>query len=328
MISLILGIILDLIIGDPHYLPHPVRAVGTLVSFLEERLLGQEKEDGQRDHNREKKNGILLWFAVIIIVTTVTCAVYIASYRINIYLGILIETVLTTYLLAAGSLFRESMAVYKALKSGDEEGARSLLSMIVGRDTGHLTGEEMIKATVETIAENTSDGVIAPLLYTALGGPVLGMMYKAVNTMDSMIGYRNSRYEHFGAFAARADDIANFIPSRISAIFMTAGSALAGIFSKDYSGGGAYRIWRRDRNNHSSPNSAQTESVCAGALGLKLGGTHLYNGVPVPKPTIGDEIREPDISDIGRANVLMFITEALVILAVMVIMLFTIIGGS
>ena len=289
-ISLVLGAILDLLIGDPHSMPHPVRAIGSLILFLEKILLGAKQKAEDRDPEKEKRRGALLWLIVV--------------------LGVLVETVLTCYILAAGSLYRESMAVCRELQRGDLNAARGALSMIVGRDTACLSEEEVIKATVETVAENTSDGVTAPFLYTAVGGPVLGMAYKAVNTMDSMLGYHNDRYEYFGRTAAVMDDVFNFLPSRLSALLMIAGSAVLGLFCDAYNGRRAFRIWARDRHNHTSPNSAQTESVCAGALGLKLGGTHLYRGVPVEKPTIGEETRKPDISDIPRANRLMFMTEA------------------
>ncbi len=164
---------------------------------------------------------------------------------------------------------------------------------------------------METVAENTSDGVTAPLLFTALGGPVLGFVYKAVNTMDSMLGYRNERYEHFGRTAARMDDRFNYLPARISALLMILAAFLAGLFSDSFDGKRAFRIWRRDRRCHLSPNSAQTESACAGALGLRLGGTHLYGGRPVEKPAIGDRVREVAEADVARANVLMAVTELL-----------------
>ncbi|MCR4738793.1 MAG: adenosylcobinamide-phosphate synthase CbiB [Lachnospiraceae bacterium] len=304
-ISLILGIIIDQMIGDPHFLPHPVRAIGRLVSLLEKNFPGIK-----RDAYRERKQGILLWFTVIITVTASVLLIMILSYRIDRYAGILVESILTAYILAARSLCRESMAVGRKLEENDISGARAALSMIVGRDTEVLDKEQIIKATVETVAENTSDGVTAPLIYTAVGGPVLGMLYKAVNTMDSMIGYKNKRYENFGYFAAKADDVFNYIPARLSALSMIAGCFICGLFSEDYDAKAAYRIWKRDRNNHSSPNSAQTESVCAGALGLLLGGTHLYQGVSVEKPEIGDETGRPRIDDIKRANRLMFMTEA------------------
>ncbi len=320
MAGLGLGIILDQIIGDPHGIPHPVVAIGKLISFWEKRLLGSTDTDLKRNAKREKRNGILLWFIVEIIVLTAAFLIMYTSYRISRYLGVIAEAVLTCYILAARSLKDESMAVYMELKRGDLSAARRSLSMIVGRDTDYLDEEEVAKAAVETVAENTSDGVVAPLLYAAAGGPVLGLFYKAVNTMDSMLGYRNDRYENFGFFAAKADDVFNFIPARISALFMILAGFILGSLSPDYSGIGAFKIWKRDRYNHKSPNSAQTESVCAGALGLKLGGTHLYNGVSVEKPTIGDELRKTGMEDIERANRLMFMTEALTVIFVFAIM--------
>ena len=185
------------------------------------------------------------------------------------------------------------------------------MSMIVGRDTEALGQEEIIKAAVETVAENTSDGVIAPLLYTALGGPVLGFGYKAVNTMDSMLGYHNERYESFGKRAARMDDAFNFVPARVSAVLMILSAWMLGLFSKAFNGKEAYRIWKRDRRKHLSPNAAQTESACAGALGIRLGGAHLYGGVLVEKPAIGDARRKPVTEDIARAVRLMYLSECL-----------------
>ncbi len=318
--GLVLGIILDQIIGDPHRLSHPIRAIGNLISFFEKVLLGGDLKDKKRDYQREKRNGILLWFSVELIVIAVMAVIVGTAYFLNMYFGVVIEAIFTCYILAARSLCRESMAVASELEKSGIVKARYALSMIVGRDTKELTEEEVIKAAVETVAENTSDGVIAPLLYTALFGPVIGMAYKAVNTMDSMLGYHNDRYEYFGSFAARADDFFNFLPARISAVFMIAASFILGLFSKNIDGKRASKIWKRDRLNHKSPNSAQTESVCAGALGLKLGGTHTYKGVVVEKPTIGDEVRKPEKKDIKRANDLMFMTEAITAVVLLVIM--------
>jgi len=305
-----MGTILDLIIGDPHNFPHPIRAIGNLIAKLEKRLLGDVSGKSDRNPSLEKTRGTLLWSLVVIITVAVTGAVTIGAYAIHPYVGIGVEAVLICYILAAKSLYKESMAVTKELDKGDLDKARYALSMIVGRDTAVLNEEEVAKAAVETVAENTSDGVIAPLIYSALGGPILGMLYKAVNTMDSMIGYKNEKYENFGRFAAKADDFFNFIPARLSAIFMMVGTFILSLFDKTYSPRAAVRIWRRDRLNHKSPNSAQTESVCAGALGLLLGGDHLYKGVMVHKPTIGDETRKTEPADIRRANRLMFATEA------------------
>ncbi len=321
MTALICGILLDQIVGDPYFLPHPIRDIGRLIMVLEKKLLGETKDVPDRDPSKEKRRGILLWFIVILTTVVFSSAIVFGSYMINRYLGLAVETILTCYILAARSLCRESMAVSKELAKGDIPGARYKLSMIVGRDTAELSEEEMVKAAVETVSENTSDGVIAPLIYTAIGGPVLGFLYKAVNTMDSMLGYKNDRFKDFGFFSAKADDVFNFLPSRISALFMVAGTFVMGIFSKSYDGKEAAKIWKRDRLNHKSPNSAQTESVCAGALGLKLGGTHMYKGIPVEKPTIGDELRKTKKEDIKLANDLMFAAEALAALIICAILI-------
>lgn len=320
MIALICGIILDQIVGDPYFMPHPIRDIGRLISFLEKKLLGDTANPESRNPSGEKRRGILLWFIVIFTTVFFTTLIVIGSYMINKYLGLVVETILTCYILAARSLCKESMAVANELEKGDLSGARYKLSMIVGRDTAELSEEEIVKAAVETVSENTSDGVIAPLINTAIGGPILGFLYKAVNTMDSMLGYKNERFKDFGFFAAKADDVFNFLPSRISALFMIAGTGIFRIFSKVYDAKGAAKIWKRDRLNHKSPNSAQTESVCAGALGLKLGGPHLYGGVMVDKPFIGDEIRKAEVIDVRRSNNLMFMTEAISAIILLVTM--------
>lgn len=320
IIALGIGVILDLFIGDPHSLPHPVRAIGKLIYFLEKRLLGEAS--GERNAGREKRRGVLLWFIVELSTVILAGLFTFAAYFVNAFVGVAIEAVLTCYIMAAGSLYRESMAVGAKLDKGDTVGARHALSMIVGRDTDPLSEDEITKAAVETVSENTSDGVIAPFLYTAVGGPVLGFFYKAVNTMDSMLGYKNERYENFGRFSAKTDDIFNFIPSRLSALFMIAGCFVLGSLFKGervngiFDGKRAFKVWRRDRNKHLSPNSAQTESACAGALGLRLGGAHLYHGVLVEKPFIGDELRKAETRDIKRAGMLMFAAEGAAWIAV------------
>ncbi|MBR6390472.1 MAG: cobalamin biosynthesis protein CobD, partial [Lachnospiraceae bacterium] len=231
------------------------------------------------------------------------------------------ESVLTCYILAARSLYDESMKVCRDIERGDTDAARHDLSMIVGRDTDRLDESGMIRAAVETVAENTSDGVLAPLLYTALGGPVLGLAYKAVNTMDSMLGYHNDRYEYFGRTAAKADDVFNYVPSRISAWLIIISSGILGIISHEYSASGAYRIWRRDRRNHLSPNSAQTESACAGSLMIRLGGTSFYHGVLVEKPVIGDDVRQIRTVHIRYANRLMFTSESIMLIVTVALFL-------
>lgn len=317
--ALLCGYILDLAVGDPHGIPHPVAAIGRLISALERKLY---PKTGERNPGREQRKGALLCAGVMICTFAVTAAVTVLSYLLHPLAGIAAEAVLTCYILAARSLCEESMKVYRDLEQGDIGKARRDLSMIVGRDTAELNEDAVIRAAVETVAENTSDGVIAPLIYTVAGGPAAGMLYKAVNTMDSMLGYHNERYEYFGKCAALLDDAANFIPSRASALLMIAASAVLSLFSRTFDAGGSYRIWRRDRRNHKSPNAAQTESACAGALGLKLGGDSCYGGVLVRKPCIGDGKRAIEREDIRRANLLMFAAEFLALSGAAGILLF------
>ncbi len=305
-IALFLGIILDLAIGDPHWIWHPVRLIGRGILYLEKKLLHMEK----RDSRKEFYTGIAVWaivagtaFVTVFVITAVMYALHQAA-------GTVCEAILTCYALAARSLYDESMLVYRDLKAGDVPKARKDLSMIVGRDTERLSEEGVVRAAVETVSENTSDGVAAPLFYAVIAGPCGAFLYKAVNTMDSMLGYRNDRYEYFGKAAAKADDIANFIPSRLSALCMIAAAGIMGVFTGNYDGKGAFRIWKRDRRAHISPNSAQTESVCAGALGISLGGVSYYGGIRKEKPMIGDPLRTPEVRDIRRANFLMFGCEA------------------
>ncbi len=307
IVSFILGFILDQIIGDPMNFPHPIRLIGNLISFFDRTLLG-DVNNQKRDPSREKKMGILLCFLMLLITFAITGGVLWTAYFISPYIGIVAESILTCYILAAKSLRVESMKVYYALRDGTVEDARYAVSMIVGRDTAVLDEKGIIRAAVETVAENTSDGVIAPLIYTFLGGPVLGFMYKTVNTMDSMVGYHNDRYENFGCAPAKLDDIVNYIPARLSALLMILAAFIGG---RDYSGKNAYRIFKRDRYNHKSPNSAQTESVCAGALAVRLAGDASYFGKVVKKPYIGDPIREIEADDIKRTCRLMYITEYL-----------------
>lgn len=242
------------------------------------------------------------------------------AYRQHPMLGAVLECVMTYQMLAAKCLKTESMKVYQCLKHVSLEQAREAVSMIVGRDTKYLDEEGVAKAAVETVAENTSDGVIAPMLYLAAGGPVLGFLYKAVNTMDSMVGYKNDKYMYFGRAAAKLDDFVNFLPARVSACLMIAASFLAG---SHFSGTGAWRIYQRDRKKHASPNAGQTEAVCAGALSIRLAGDASYFGRTVNKPYIGEAVRGVEYEDIRRANRLMYITawlcEALCLLVMWMI---------
>lgn len=370
LIAFLTGFILDQIIGDPMNFPHPVRLIGSLISLLEGRLnpasgaghftpgvkctteVSEHPENplnsrfrsgvectprghftsGVKCTHREAfRNGVLLCIAVLASTVAVTEIVMFTAYRIHPFAGVAAEAVLTCYILAAKSLQTESMKVYDALREGGTEKAREAVSMIVGRDTQCLDEQGIIRAAVETVAENTSDGVIAPLIYTFLGGPVAGFAYKAINTMDSMVGYHNERYEYFGRAAARLDDAVNFLPARISALLMISAAFLlerssgargarredqnragaSGARRREYSASDALRIFLRDRYNHKSPNSAQTESACAGALQVRLAGDAYYFGKLVRKPYIGDDMRPVEAEDIKRACRLMMTTAYL-----------------
>jgi len=295
------AIILDWLFGDPRWLPHPVVAIGRLIQLLEPPL--------RRMVRSELLGGLLLLaFTVATTILVATLALK-TAYAVSTAAGILLAVILSWHCLAARSLQRESALVAKALGSGDIPLARKQLSFIVGRDTAELAAPEIWRGTVETVAENTADGVIAPLLFLMLGGPVLGLAYKAVNTLDSMVGYKNEKYILFGRASARLDDLLNFIPARLTGVLMVFTAAIAGLQAKN-----SWRIMRRDGRNHSSPNSGIPEAAAAGALGVQLGGTNYYFGKPVEKPTIGDPIRPLDLKAWQGSVRLMYGTEILLLL--------------
>ena len=302
LMAFIVGFLLDLLIGDPHGWPHPVIWIGNLISGLTKALL--KEEDSPK---KKRRRGLLLVVIVIAVPVSITALIMHITYTYNSYLGLIIEAVITYQCLAAKSLYTESMKVYHGLNESLEAG-RTAVSMIVGRDTASLDEIGVTKAAVETVAENTSDGVIAPMIYLCIGGPVLGICYKAINTMDSMVGYKNDKYLEFGKWAAKLDDVVNYLPARISALLMIVSAAILG---RDYSARHAFKIFKRDRYNHASPNSAQTESVCAGALSVQLAGPTSYFGKMVEKPFIGDANRAIELWDIKRANMLMITTSVL-----------------
>ena len=304
MIAFFVGFVLDLLLGDPYRLPHPVRAIGRGISFWEKRFLGRENLTPKD----KRRLGRRMVFYMLFCTMLLSAGILVGSYLLHPTLGCVVESIMTYYLLAAKCLKVESMKVYDRLKHASIEEARYAVSMIVGRDTQALDATGVAKAAVETVAENTSDGEIAPMLYLALGGPVLGFFYKTINTMDSMVGYKNDKYVDFGRAAAKLDDAVNFLPARISAVFMIISCLYLG---KAYSLDDAIRIFRRDRFKHASPNSAQTEAVCAGALGIRLAGDASYFGKLVKKPTIGDAKRPVEPEDIKRANRLMMATSVL-----------------
>ena len=310
LIAIVAGFILDLIFGDPHSLPHPICLIGNLISFLERNL---------RKVFGFSNTGLLFGGGVLVLVVISTCfalpyaLLYLAG-MVNPWFAFALETLMFYQIFATKCLRDESMKVYYALQKGDLDEARLMRSWIVGRDTKNLTEAEVTKGAVETIAENTADGIIAPMFYMFLGGAPLAFLYKGINTMDSMVGYKNEKYLYFGRCAAKLDDVANFIPARITGLLMIGAAYFLNLDVQ-----GAWKTFWRDRYNHLSPNSAMTESVAAGALNIQLGGGHFYFGKWVHKDTIGDDIRPVKAEDIVATNNLLYMT------AVLSLILFTLI---
>lgn len=299
------GFILDFLFGDPVWLYHPIRLIGALIAFLEKQFRRICKDQ----KNAQFVAGGALWILVVLVSVVVPCLFLYAAGRVHPVLRFLLESFWCWQLLAAKGLKQESMKVYAEVKKGDLPGARKAVSMIVGRDTQCLDEAGVVKAAVETVAENTSDGVTAPLLFMMIGGAPLGFFYKAVNTMDSMIGYKDEKYLYLGRCAAKMDDVLNYIPARLSAFLMIAASWVLKMDAR-----GAWRIYLRDRRKHASPNSAQTEAVCAGALQIRLAGDAWYFGKLYKKDYIGDDIRPVEAEDIPRADRLMYGTAVLTFL--------------
>ena len=298
-----LGFVLDLIFGDPHGALgkiHPVVLIGKVISAFEKMF----RAACPKTVRGENLAGVFVWFLTVDVTVIVSCAIIILCYAVSVPLGVIVEGIMCWQILAVKSLKTESMKVYDALETGTIDDARHAVSMIVGRDTAELDDAAVTRAAVETVAENTSDGVVAPLFYIAFGGAVGGFLYKAVNTMDSMFGYVEEPYKNVGLVPAKADDLFNYIPARLSALFMLMAGGILGLDVKN-----GWRIFKRDRYNHASPNSAQTESVCAGLLGLRLAGDAYYHGVLHKKKYIGDEMREIEHEDIKRACKLMYATS-------------------
>ena len=295
------GFVLDALFGDPAWLPHPVVYMGKAISKLEKFLRPRLPKTPQG----ELLGGAIVAFCLPVGTFLLTGLVCWGAARLHPLLGLAVQMFWCGQALAARGLVQESTNVYKELKKPDLPGARKAVSRIVGRDTAELTAEGVTKAAVETVAENASDGVIAPLLYMLIGGAPLALTYKAINTMDSMLGYKNEKYLYFGRVPAKLDDVANYIPSRLAALLWVAAAAFTHNDAK-----GAWKIWRRDRRRHASPNSAQTESACAGALGVQLAGPAYYFGQYYPKLTIGDALRPIEPEDILRANQMMYVASS------------------
>ena len=302
MIKLILAFVLDALLGDPVWLYHPIRVIGKWISLTEKFL----RQYFPANLWGERMAGVFLTILVVLPSFGLPAGIIFMAGKLHPWLAYVLEVFWMYQILAMKCLKVEALKVYDALAHQDIALARQRLSWLVGRDTVNLSEEEIVKATVETVAENTTDGVIAPMLFMAIGGAPLGFAYKAVNTLDSMVGYRNDKYRYFGTASARTDDVVNFIPARLGGGLMVIAAFLC-----RYDASGAWRCFVRDRNKHLSPNSAQTESACAGALGIQLGGTHDYFGKPGEKPTLGDEKRQAGPEDIRRANRLMVVTSIL-----------------
>ena len=302
LLAVVLGFGIDLIVGDPHSIPHPVIFIGKLISAMEKLV----RKIFPKTIKGENFAGGVLWLVVVAVSTAVPALLLWLCYGISVWLGLAIESVMCWQILATKSLKDESMKVYHALQTGDIEKSRYAVSMIVGRDTTKLDDKGVARAAVETVAENTSDGIVAPLIFLAIGGAPLGFFYKAVNTMDSMLGYVEMPYKNIGLVPAKMDDVMNFLPARLSALIMLAAGWLLKLDARN-----GWKIFKRDRFNHASPNSAQTESVCAGLLGLRLAGDAWYHGVLHMKKYIGDALREIDYEDIPCSCRLLYVTAFL-----------------
>ena len=307
ILALVIGFGIDLVLGDPEWLYHPVRAIGAYISFMEKRLRARG--------GNLRKSAVFLTASTVLLTAAVVALLLFLLGLLGRWPRLIGMALLDWLGIAVTSMAKEARGVNKALAKGLEAG-RKQVARIVGRDTDSLSEEEVVKATVETVAENTTDGVISPLVYAALGGPVLLWAFKAASTLDSMVGYMDEKYRDIGWSSARLDDVLNFVPARLTALIMVAASFLTGLDAKN-----AFRVVKRDHANHKSPNCAWSEAAAAGALHIQLGGTHTYFGKPVEKPTIGDNDRPAERGDISRANGLLYVTSALAVGMIAVIAL-------
>ena len=315
-LSVFAGFLLDCLLGDPLSAAHPVVLMGKLISFLEKKLRSRFPKTPQG----ERTAGTIMALLVPLVSAGAGLLLLYLAWRVHPWAYFAVSAFLCWQCFAARCLMTEAKKVVTCLETQGLAAGRRQVAMLVGRDTENLSEEQVIKAAVETVAENTSDGVVAPLLWMVLFGAAGGLLYKAINTMDSMVGYKNDRYLHFGRAAAKLDDGANYIPARLSALAM-----IGAAFLLKLDGRGAWRVWRRDRRNHASPNSAQTESACAGALGVRLGGDASYFGQLYKKPTIGDPRRPIERADVHRACNLMYGTSSLLLAAYGLLLL---LGGA
>lgn len=300
IISVCVGFILDLIFGDPYSLPHPIKYIGRYIAYWEKVVRHVSVNE-----RGLKIGGFVMWAAVVSTTFIVTGTVLSIAGEINQYLYYIVNAILIYTTLATKCLKDEAVKIYDVLKVNDIKTSRKYLSYIVGRDTQNLSKPEITRAVIETVAENTVDGIIAPMFYAFIGGAPLAMAYKAVNTLDSMVGYKNEKYKDIGFASAKLDDLFNFIPARLSLVFISIGAMLLGLDYKN-----AFKIGFRDRKNHKSPNCAYSEGAVAGALSIQLGGTNVYFGQVVEKPTIGDKIKEVNEEHIVMTNKIMYASSA------------------
>ncbi len=298
MYILTIGLIVDLIIGDPSFYPHPVVLIGGLINFLEKILLNKKNNDYIK-----KAKGVLLVITVLLITFFITYFLIYLFKQLPYILNIMANGLLLSTTIAVKGLRDSAYKIYKKLKENNLDESKKMLSFIVSRDTEHLNKEETIKGTIETVAENTSDAIIAPIFYFLIGGPILSVIYKAVNTMDSMLGYKNEKYYYFGWAAAKLDDLANYIPSRLTALLFIAAS-----FLKNYNYKGAIEVVRKDAKKHASPNAGYPEAAVAGALGIKLGGPSRYFNKIVDKAALGIGSVDINTNQIKKTINLMYLS--------------------
>lgn len=317
VIVVFVAFLLDLLFGDPRWLPHPIRFIGWLIDFLEKAI----RSVFPKNKSGEIIGGIVLCVLVVSISFLVPFYLLKGLNAIHPWIKYVVETFFCYQIFATKSLRTESMRVYEHIKHQDIEGSRKYLSWIVGRDTQNLSFTQIIKAVIETIAENTSDGVIAPMLFMMIGGAPLGFFYKAVNTLDSMVGYKNEQYLNFGKFSAIFDDVVNFLPARITGLGMIIAACIT-----EFDGKNAWNMFWRDRHNHSSPNSANPEAACAGALNIQLAGDAYYFGKLYQKKTIGDDHRPVEAIDIPKANKLMYVTASICLVVFETIRIITVVA--
>lgn len=301
VILICMAFILDLILGDPYHWPHPIKLIGNYISLFKNKLITEKLSEKQK-----YMMGGLLWLSTVFLAVSMTWLVLKLAYALNLYVGHLVFIYLSYTTLATKSLAKEGKKIAETLKNGTLEEARQQVAMIVGRDTSQLSEEEIAKATIETVAENTSDGVIAPMICLFIGGPVLAMGYKAVNTLDSMVGYLTPEYKEIGYVSAKIDDLCNLIPARISFLLLGLSSILLNMNPKN-----TFVVGWRDRKNHKSPNGGYLEAPASGALGIQLGGSHVYHGVEIYKPTIGESLKVVDRFDILKMNLLLYCSSTI-----------------